>query len=118
MGLTHLKIRLRNPTDPSKSKDIPFLIDSGAVYTVIPKKELEHLGIKRDSKREFILSNGNIIERDMGGGIFEYSGRKAYAPVTFGEEGDLPVIGVTALESLGYGLDPLKRKLIELPLTM
>ena len=118
MGLTHLKIRLRNPTKPSKYKEIPFLIDSGALYTVIPQKYLDQLGIKRDSKREFILADGRVIERDMGGGIFEYSGRRAHAPVTFGEKGDLPVIGVTALESLGFGLDPLKRRLIELPLTM
>jgi len=116
VGLTHLYLNISNQADTKKTMRLSFLIDSGVLYTVVPEKYLEKLGIKKDSKRRFILGNGEIIERHMGGGFFEYKDKKAFAPVTFGEKDDLAVLGITALESLGYGLDPMKRKLIDLPL--
>ena len=90
------------------TKNLDFLVDSGALYTVIPEKYLKNLGIKKDSKREFILADGRVIERYMGGAVFEYLGKRSFAPVMFGEPNDRAVLGVTALESLGFGLNPLK----------
>jgi predicted aspartyl protease len=118
MGLTHLTIKIQSPTDKDKTKDIKLLIDSGALYTVIPEKQLAELGIKKDSKREFILADGRTIERYMGGALFEYSNRRSFAPVIFGNATDVPVLGATALESLGFGLNPLKRSLFELQVSL
>ena len=115
MGLTHLNLKIESPVTKEKSVNLKFLVDSEALYTVIPEKNLKELDIKKDSKREFILADGRTIERYMGGAVLEYAGKRSFAPVVFGQLNDMPVLGVTTLESLGFGLDPLKRKLFELP---
>ncbi|RLG71311.1 MAG: hypothetical protein DRO11_04780 [Methanobacteriota archaeon] len=38
-----------------------FLVDSGAVYSVVPKKVLEKLGIKPLAEQEFRLANGSNL---------------------------------------------------------
>lgn len=116
VGLTHINLKIESPIDNNKTTHLQFLIDSGALYTVVPEKSLENLGVKKDSKREFIMADGRSITRYMGGAVFEYSGRRSFAPVMFGEGNDMAVLGATTLEALGFGLDPLKRKLFELPM--
>ena len=66
MGLTQLTVRIANPTDATQYRDIEFIVDSGAVYTVARKKILKEIGIKPRSKRTFILANGEKFERRLG----------------------------------------------------
>lgn len=117
MAITFLKIKVFNPQNPKKFIVKEFLVDSGAVYSVMPKDELKKLGIKPHSKREFILANGEEIKRDVGDGSFEYNGRKGAAPVIFGDKG-IYLLGATTLESLGFILDPIARQLKKLPMTL
>jgi len=42
---------------------------------------------------------------------FTYEGRRAVVPVVFGKLRDAQVLGVTALEALGYQLDPVTKRL-------
>lgn len=118
MALTHLKILVSHPAQSKKSTDLNFLIDSGAVYSVIPKPILENLGIKPDEERTFTLANGQRIVRKLGGARFEYSGHRGHASVIFGEKGDSILLGATSLEAMGMALDPLKRRLMPLPMVL
>ena len=43
MGLTYLEIDVGNPADPDTTERIQFLIDSGAVYSVVPTPVLDRL---------------------------------------------------------------------------
>ena len=53
MGLTVLRIEVGNPARPETTKELEFLIDSGAIYSVVPAAILESLGIALDPlKRE------------------------------------------------------------------
>ena len=52
-----------------------------------------------------------VIEHDIGEVIIGYEDRRAVVPVVFGEPGDAPVLGVVALEALGYQLDPATKRL-------
>src|SRR3989442_15073126 len=47
----------------------------------------------------------------MGSADVLYRKRRGAATVVFGEKGDFPLLGVTALEALGLIFDPLRRKL-------
>ncbi len=46
MGLTVLEVEVGNPAKPEVTEKIEFLIDSGAIYSVVPTPILEKLGIK------------------------------------------------------------------------
>ncbi len=118
MGLTHVIIRIANPADSKRHRDVEFLVDSGAIYTVVPKKILQELGISPHSKRSFLLANGEKFERQMGSADVLYRKRRGAATVIFGEKGDFPLLGVTALEAVGLIFDPLHRKLKPVALTI
>ena len=118
MGFTHVTIRLVNPSDSKRHLDVQFLVDSGAIYTFVPKKILTDLGISPHSRRSFVLANGDKFERWIGTADVVYGKRRGAATVVFGEKGDFPLLGVTALEALGLILDPVKRKLKSVALTV
>ena len=118
MGLTNLKARIANPANLDRWVELQFLVDSGAMYSCVPRGILEQLGIKPHTRREFILANGEVIQRQVGSAAFEYEGLRGDSLVMFGEEGDTILLGVTTLEAFGYILDPLRGELRAVPLRM
>lgn len=118
MGLTVLEIEVGNPAKPEKTEKIEFLIDSGAIYSVVPTAVLKKLGIKPVAEKEFRLANGTKIMRKKGIALFKYGDSIGGADVIFGEEGDSILLGAFTLEALGLVLDPLKRELKPLPMIL
>ena len=116
MGITNVKAIVGNPADPVRRCEVKFLVDSGATYSLVPAEILQSLGIEPHSVREFILGNGEIVQRKMGTALFEYRGERGDSLVMFGEPGDSPLIGVTTLEGFGFVLDPFRRELKPLPM--
>jgi len=111
MGMTEVALKIKNPRSPTKLFKGKFLVDSGATYTVVPKKILHRLGIKPQGEEELSLAYGSSIKREVGTALYEFEGIERGAPVLFGEEGDSQLLGVFTLEALGLTLDPLKRTL-------
>lgn len=64
MGLTVLEIEVGNPADPEVTERVEFLIDSGAIYSVVPTPVLQKLGIKPLAEEEFRLANGTKVVRE------------------------------------------------------
>jgi clan AA aspartic protease len=118
MGLTFLAIEVGNPANPKKTQSLEFLVDSGAIYSVVPTPILKKLGIKPIAKEEFILANGEKISRKKGIALFKYGGKIGGADVIFGEADDSTLLGAFTLEALGLMLDPLKRELKPLPMML
>jgi len=118
VGLTHIKLSIANPARPRQAMDLTFLVDSGAVYSVIPASLLRKLGVKAHSKRTFILADGSEITRKIGDVLFRLNGRQGAAPVIFGEKEDSTLLGAISLEALGMALDPMKRELRPLPMVL
>src|SRR6266581_2680898 len=85
MGLTHIKVNIANPAKPRQALELSFLVDSGAVYSVVPAALLRKLRIRPHSKRTFILADGSEITRKIGDVLFRLNGRQGAAPVIFGE---------------------------------
>lgn len=116
MGLTVLRLKVGNPAKPSITEEVEFLVDSGAIYSVVPSKILRKLGIKPLTKEEFRLANGERIIRKKGIALFKYGNKIGGADVIFGEKDDSILLGAFTLEALGLVLDPLKRQLKPMPL--
>lgn len=118
MGLTVLEVEVGNPANPEVTEKIELLIDSGAIYSVVPTPILERLGIKPLTEQEFRLADGTKIVRKKGIALFKYGERIGGADVIFGEEGDSVLLGAFTLEALGLSLDPLRRELKPLPMIL
>ena len=118
MGLTTLEIEVGNPAVLEVTESIEFLIDSGAIYSVVPIPILERLGINPLVEEEFRLADGSKIVRKKGVALFKFGDRIGGADVIFGEEGDSQLLGAFTLEALGLALDPLRRELRPLPMIL
>ncbi len=118
MGLTVLEIEVGNPATPDVTEKLEFLIDAGAVYSVVPTPVLERLGIKPIAEEKFHLADGSKIVCKKGIAFFRYGARVGGADVIFGEAGDSLLLGALTLEALGLSLDLLKRELKPLPMIL
>ncbi len=118
MGLTTIELEIANVADPEQTERLEFLIDSGAIYSVVPAVVLQRLGIKPIAQQDFRLADGTKISRRKGVALFRYQDKIGGADVIFGEEGDATLLGAFTLEALGLGLDPLKRELRDLPMML
>lgn len=112
MGLTNQKLIVKESRRARRKAAVHFLIDSGAVYSLVPSSTLKRLGIRPHRRVEFALADGRTLTRRVGDAYFEFQGQGAAAPVIFGEKGDEPLLGATTLGSIGLVLDPFKRRLI------
>jgi len=111
MGFTYVKVRVYDPADMSRSATVDLLVDTGVIFTSIPRGILEGLGLKPLDRRRLKVYGGAIVERDAGVAVLEYGGIRTGAPVIFGEPEDTPVLGATSLEALGYQVDPVTKQL-------
>lgn len=116
MDMTVVEVLVKKTHESKKSRTVQFLVDSGAVDSVVDSKVLRELGCKPHRLKNFFLADGTSIERQIGDAFFEYGGIGGAAPVIFGEKGDKNLLGATTLEALELVLDPFKRELR--PMTM
>jgi clan AA aspartic protease len=118
MGLTVLEVELSNPANPKVRIPLEFLVDSGAIYSVVPAPILDKLGIKPIGKQVFRLADGTKTVRRKGVALFRYGRKAGGADVIFGVGADSILLGAFTLEALGLALDPLRRILKPLPMIL
>src|SRR5213083_646502 len=118
MGLTHMRLQVGNVANPEMTEELDFLVDSGAIYSVVPREVLGRLGVQPLGQQEFRLANGARIVREKGVALFRYGDRVGGADVIFGEPEDALLLGAFTLESLGLCLDPLRRELLPVPMIL
>ena len=111
MGMTNVKLTIKNPFKSGRKVSENFWVDSGAVYTVLPGSIVKKLGLKPSFEQEFSLADGTVVKRSIGSATIDFEGRELAVPVVLGENGDNPLMGATTLESFGLVLDPFKQKL-------
>ena len=111
MGITNAILTVREHRKAEKTAEVEFLVDSGAVYSLVPGKILDELGIEPYKEMSFSLADGTVLKRRVCSAYFEYEGEGGPAPVVYGEEGDEALLGATTLKSLGLVLNPFTRTL-------
>src|SRR4051794_1737949 len=115
MGLIHVTTTLRAREDSTEQYTAEFLVDTGATDSLAPAQELNRAGIKRRGRMAYELANGQTVEYDFGLAEIEFMGEITSGRVIFGPEDAEPLLGVTALESVGISVDPASRTLKRLP---
>ncbi len=111
MGITKAILRVREHRKSQKFADVGFLVDSGAVYSLVPGEILDRLDIEPYREMAFALADGTTIKRKISSAYFELEGEGDPAPVIYDKKGDEPLLGATTLESIGFVLNPFSRTL-------
>ncbi len=115
MGVTQVTVAVRNPANPDAAWEGLFLVDTGAVDCLVPSRHLRELGIEPRGKRIYELADGTEVRFDVGVAQIEFMGEVVGATVIFGADDAEPILGVTALESVGIEVDPRSQRLKRLP---
>ena len=115
MGATHVTVTIRNPADPDRAWEGPFLVDTGATDSLVPRPHLEAIGLEPRSRRTYVLADGSEITVDVTTAEIEVMGEIVGGTILFGEPDTEPLLGVTALESAGIEVDPVNQRLKRLP---
>ena len=115
MGLTHVTVRVRNPADHSRIWEDLFLVDTGAIDSMVPSAALRSIGMEPEGQRGYVLADGTELTMGIGVARLEFMGEIVGTTIIFGPDDCEPLLGVTALESVGIVVDPKSQELRRLP---
>lgn len=115
MGLTHVTVSLKVPGSSNGGYDALFLVDTGATDSMAPASELVKAGIQPVGRTAYELADGSVHEYPFGLAQIEFMGEVTAGRVIFGPDGVEPILGATALESVGITIDPASHTLKRLP---
>lgn len=118
MGLTRVRIAVTPVGRTRPSRDVDFLVDSGAVFSVLPHEVWRALGLRPKDEMTFSLADGTSIVRKLSEARFAYRRRDRVSPVILGQGGDEPLLGAVTLETLGLVLNQLSREVLPMRLTL
>jgi clan AA aspartic protease len=118
MGLTHVRASVARPGSRQRPVRVRFLIDTGAVYTVLPEAVWRRLRLRPERTAEFTLADGTTITRGVSECRFTVEGHTATSPVILGGRGDAALLGAVTLETLGLMVNPLSREILPMRLML
>ena len=118
MGLTHVRVKVWN-RDSEDSFITSFLVDTGSWNSMVPASVLRKLSVKPAGKEMYELANGERQEYEYGIAFMSFMDEIIATRVIFGPDDVEPLLGVVALESAGFIVDPRNqtiKKLEAIPL--
>ena len=115
MGLTHVTVALQAFDAKNGTYEANFLVDTGATDSFAPASELTRIGVQLVGKMSCELANGKVEEYQFGLVRIAFMGEITAGRVIFGPDAAEPILGVTALESVGITIDPGTQTMKRLP---
>ena len=86
--------------------EVEFIVDTGAFYTFLPPAICEALGLHMPLRERVTTADNRELLIEAGVAHIKINGREG-ATLVGKLDVPLPLLGVVALESLGYKVDPV-----------
>jgi clan AA aspartic protease len=131
MGHTYVKAIFYNAVDyvqylegklklnEVKKAEVKALVDTGATFPALPEEIITELGLPSLGEHPAETAEGAGKVELVANAIIKIEDRIAQSPVIKRPRGTTPLIGVVALEQMGYKVDPTTGRLIKgLPLML
>ncbi len=131
MGHTYVKATFFNAVDyvqylegklqlsEVKKVEVKALVDTGATFPALPKEIITELALPSLGEHPAETAEGAGKVELVANAIIKIEDRIAQSPIITRPKGTTPLIGVVALEQMGYKVDPTTGKLIKgLPLML
>jgi clan AA aspartic protease len=109
MGLVFVEGTVTGPT--GKQATLKFLVDSGAIYTLVPRKVWRAIGLKPVDSIKLSLADGTTVARKVSECRIAIPQGERSTPVLLGEKNDEALLGTVTLEELRLVLNPFTRQL-------
>ena len=114
LGHVDITIGVGTP-DRSRFVEVTANVDTGATFTMLPRRLLEDLGVQPSRTEGFQLADGTPVTKEVGEVPVRLDGRELTTPCVFGDEGQPALIGVVTLEQFLLGVDTVNGRLIPIP---
>jgi aspartyl protease family protein len=116
MGYVRVRGDIANPFDRDSKQELEFIVDTSAIYTVIPRNTAQKLRLKEVDKRRFKTASGEVVEYPVSEAYITIQGKGVTSVIALATEKTPILLGVTTLELLGLQVDPVTGRLIPLEL--
>ena len=104
--------------DRQRFESVEAWVDTGASYTLMPRAILENLAHSPTYHRRFRLADGSVVELGVTQVPLRIAQETSMVSCVFGDEESEPLLGATALEEFGLGVDPVNHTLIPVVLNL
>ncbi len=115
MGLTRVTVTLKAWGSANGGYEADFLVDTGTTDSMAPANELKKVGVQQAGTSSYELADGSLQEYQFGLVEITFMGEITAGRVIFGPDDVEPLLGVTALESVGIVVDAANQTLKRLP---
>jgi clan AA aspartic protease len=112
MGFVQVRATIKSFGPRRRTYEADFLADTGAMDSLVPAAELRNIGVKPVGTEDYQLADGSVRQFRFGLAEISVMGRTTAGRVLFGDDDASPILGVTALESAGFGVDPVNQILV------
>ena len=114
MGTFSVELEVGNPAR-EEFVAVQAMVDTGAIYTMLPEDLLDNLGVPRLETDIFGLADDSFVEYPIGDAVVRLQGRVRTVPVVFCRPENTPLLGATTLEIFRLLADPVNEQLIPAP---
>jgi predicted aspartyl protease len=99
MGTFTVEIEIGDPQG-ERWERFEATVDTGSLFTVVPRRLLERLGVQPCFRGRFLLGDGRVIEEDVGQTWIRVEGKSGIRMVAFGGGGPEAILGADTLDGL------------------
>jgi clan AA aspartic protease len=115
MGSIRVPVKVKALGGTGEALEAEFLVDTGATDSLMPAAALRRAGAQPVGTTAYELADGTLHKYVFGLAQLEFMGEITAGRVIFGPDDAEPLLGVTALESVGLTIDPANGTLKRLP---
>ncbi len=108
MGL--VKVAAKIGLGEDSLHDVEFLVDTGSFYSFVTPEMGEALGISFPVKSRVVTADNRTVEVGVGIGYLRLDDREG-GIIVAEMDVPMPLLGASALEALGFKVDPVTEKL-------
>ena len=112
MGIFTVPATLRNPADADRRITLDLIVDTGAVYTMLPATVVEELGLETPRERRVMLASGEQVAYPVGIVNLGLHGEEWPTFFLEGPPGSLALLGAFTLEGFALAPDPVNKRLV------
>ena len=114
MGVFRVALEVGSPAG-DQYVAVQALVDTWAIYTMLPEDLLDLLEVKRLQSDVFEMADDSLGEYWIGSTTVRLQGSELPVPVVFARPGSTPLVGATTLQLLRLIVDPVETRLLPAP---
>ena len=116
MGITYVRIKVRNPIKGTEPEELTAKVDTGATLLVLPEEVVERHGFPKIRRQAVKYANEETAERDVVGAVeVEVCDRKGWFEAIVEPQKRYALLGAIVMEALDLIVEPRDLKVYPSP---